>query len=99
MNGFTSIAPLHSGCCASSTNTRAPTSTMNVSQNVSVGRVMIDSGRLLADHNVNGRQPGITGAAIWPRNIRPLPAQRNILYDSERIRQHHAIDNVGVGWS
>ena len=41
MNGFTALAPLHSGCCASNTNTGHADQHDRRSPEASVGRVMI----------------------------------------------------------
>src|ERR1700730_4025041 len=49
-----------------------------------------------SDQHIDSRQPGISCAAVRARDVRSLPAEDKQANHSERVRQHHAIDDVGI---
>src|SRR5208283_1707088 len=48
------------------------------------------------DQNVDRGQPRVSGAAIGAGNLGAFPAQDEEADDGERIREHHAKNDVGV---
>src|SRR5262249_39927029 len=49
-----------------------------------------------ADQDIEPGQPGIARAPVWTRNLRPFPPQPEQCDHSQRVGEHHPVNDVGV---